>query len=67
MFPPGQCYFYDPDVGGFHYGPGHPYVQQAWCQDYAEGLTKWMWILNVQDEANEDTNVSFPRYELWAI
>ena len=22
-----QCYFFDSDVGGFHYGPGHPYVQ----------------------------------------
>jgi hypothetical protein len=21
-----QCYFFDSDVGGFHYGPGHPYV-----------------------------------------
>ncbi|KAA1468553.1 histone deacetylase complex catalytic component RPD3 [Dentipellis sp. KUC8613] len=20
------CYFFDSDVGGFHYGPGHPYV-----------------------------------------
>jgi histone deacetylase 1/2 len=19
-----QCYFYDSDIGGFHYGPGHP-------------------------------------------
>lgn len=19
-----QCYFFDSDVGGFHYGPGHP-------------------------------------------
>src|ERR1700677_833473 len=22
-----QCYFFDSDLGGFHYGPGHPYVQ----------------------------------------
>jgi hypothetical protein len=22
-----QCYFYDSDIGGFHYGPGHPYVR----------------------------------------
>jgi hypothetical protein len=21
-----QCYFYDSDIGGFHYGPGHPCV-----------------------------------------
>ena len=21
-----QCYFFDSDVSGFHYGPGHPYV-----------------------------------------
>jgi hypothetical protein len=21
-----QCYFFDSDVGGFHYGPGHPYA-----------------------------------------
>jgi hypothetical protein len=21
-----QCYFYDSDIGGFHYGPGHPSV-----------------------------------------
>lgn len=19
-----QCYFFDSDIGGFHYGPGHP-------------------------------------------
>lgn len=25
-FPHTQCYFFDSDVGGFHYGPGHPYV-----------------------------------------
>jgi hypothetical protein len=24
--PHAQCYFFDSDVGGFHYGPGHPYV-----------------------------------------
>ena len=21
-----QCYFFDSDIGGFHYGPGHPWV-----------------------------------------
>lgn len=21
-----QCYFFDSDVSGFHYGPGHPYA-----------------------------------------
>jgi histone deacetylase 1/2 len=21
-----QCYFFDSDIGGFHYGPGHPSV-----------------------------------------
>lgn len=21
---PHQCYFFDSDVSGFHYGPGHP-------------------------------------------
>jgi hypothetical protein len=21
-----QCYFFDSDIGGFHYGPGHPYA-----------------------------------------
>ena len=24
-----QCYFFDSDIGGFHYGPGHPYVSHA--------------------------------------
>ena len=24
LLTPGKCYFFDSDVGGFHYGPGHP-------------------------------------------
>jgi hypothetical protein len=27
-----QCYFFDSDVGGFHYGPGHPYAPVL-CDD----------------------------------
>jgi hypothetical protein len=29
-----QCYFFDSDVGGFHYGPGHPYVSLLGDDDY---------------------------------
>jgi len=56
-----QCYFFDSDIGGFHYGPGHP-----WVLTLPWGYFGLSSILRpaVKDETHSNTDVSFSRYEL---
>jgi hypothetical protein len=60
-----QCYFFDSDVGGFHYGPGHPYV--AVLGDNDDILNHVLVFVVVQHEAHSDSHVSFSSNELRAV
>jgi hypothetical protein len=62
-FPCAQCYFFDSDIGGFHYGPGHPLVVSIVCINF-QYLS---YDVLLQNEAYTDTNVPRSGDELWAI
>ena len=57
-----QCYFFDSDIGGFHYGPGHPYVLQEFLSSKLNGLHTF-----TQNETNPDTYVPLVGHELRAV
>lgn len=63
--PNAQCYFFDSDVGGFHYGPGHPYVPILGDNDIT--LNHVLFFTAVQHEAHSDSYVPFLGNELWTL
>jgi hypothetical protein len=61
-----QCYFFDSDVGGFHYGPGHPYVPVLGDDDSILNHVL-VFASAVQHEAHSYSHVSFSGNELRAV
>ena len=55
-----QCYFFDSDIGGFHYGPGHPY-------DPLSAIQVSRVLMSCQNEAHTHKNVSLAGHELWFV
>lgn len=58
-----QCYFFDSDIGGFHYGPGHPYARAPLRYRNRVMLTRTY----LKNEAHENTHVPFIGNELWSL
>ncbi|KAI9512337.1 histone deacetylase complex catalytic component RPD3 [Russula earlei] len=59
------CYFFDSDVGGFHYGPGHPYVPSHQRRADDSALNRvFFFLAGVKDEAHQDPHVPFLGNEL---
>lgn len=61
-----QCYFFDSDVGGFHYGPGHPYVPVLGDDDSILNHVL-VFASAVQHEAHSYSHVSLSGNELRAV
>lgn len=58
-----QCYFFDSDIGGFHYGPGHPSAALPLIPYLDDVCSQKL----TQDETDTYPDVPLTRHELRSL